>query len=309
MWEKIKNYGLQLGLDDIGCASPKVDYELLAILKKRIYCEYDLSIESNHLMARIDPKLHLKSVNSIVVCLVQIPIAHEYIVPKGSGRLSSLSWGLDYHIYLRKILNQLAKYMKTLDSNVETWIQVDTGPLHERHFAHNSGLGTIGKSGNFIHPTLGTYVAIGLILTNLDLPVGEAKPSICGECRRCIDACPGNAIKENGVLNPRECVSWLTQSKEELSEKQKRKMGDCLYGCDRCQLVCPQNSGIIEKSTQRWGKLFKYIDLEKIEGLSNREFKREYGTLSGSWRGKKTWLRNGKIIRSNQENLCYNRKE
>lgn len=299
--ESIKRRAIALGFDDFVCVSAAQLHKTRDILDKRRDFGWELEIEQRDHLKRVEPRMHFPSVETVMVGFVQIPIAQNLKIEPGWGNLSSISWGLDYHQVLGDLFKKLIEVLQIEYPGEKFVYQVDTGPLCERSFASRTGVGRIGRHGNFIHRTLGSYVAIGLLLTSLKLKsVDRQLKDICGDCNRCVNICPGGAISESGEVNPQKCVSWLTQKKSALTTQEARVMGSSLYGCDLCQLVCPQNKNIIQKCTNRWGSFTKRVELRKLSELSNREFKRSYGQLSGAWRGKKVWVRNAEIILKNQ---------
>ncbi|MDD7363610.1 MAG: QueG-associated DUF1730 domain-containing protein [Peptoniphilus sp.] len=268
-----------------------------SILRRRAESGERLPIEPEGIDARIDPRCSLAGAHSVFVAFEQTPFsAKEPKSVEGYGRLAGISRDVDYHILLSRKIEKLEALLKLEYPEVKTYRQVDTGPLYERGFAALTGRGYIGRNGSFIHERLGSYVAIGLLVT--DIEGGEtAHPSdSCGTCDACVRACPGRAIEESGKLYPTRCRSWITQKRGELTEEERRIMADWIYGCDVCQTVCPKNENIprafeVCDPTER-------IDLDAIEGESNRSFKRHYGHLSGSWRGAKQWKKNARYIRA-----------
>ncbi len=255
-----------------------------------------LPIEPEDMASRMDPARLLPSVASVFVAFEQVPFSEEEpAAMEGYGRLASFSRDVDYHILLNEKMEALEMYLQGAYPHVQWHRQVDTGPLYERGFAAMTGKGFIGRNGSFIHDRLGSYVAIGLLLTNLEGGIsGEPKGS-CGSCTACVDACPGRAIDSNGVLHPHRCRSWITQKREELTDGERAVMADWLYGCDVCQMVCPKNREI--DVVYRSDDPVEHIFLDGIEEQSNRSFKKRYGRLSGSWRGKRQWVKNARVIR------------
>lgn len=290
--EGIKN---KIGFHDLAHIPAVALHEMQAIFEKREREGRRLPIEPDSINERIDPRSVLPSARSIFVAFEQTPFAEK--TPEampGYGRLAGVSRDRDYHHLLRDKLRELERYLREEYPELESYLQVDTGSLYERGFAELTGRGFIGRNGLFIHDSLGSYVGIGLLLTNLsggDIKLSEKD---CGDCMRCVRACPGGALSEEGIVDPRRCRSWITQKRGELSERERHIMGDWLYGCDQCQIVCPKNRGIervfqVEDPVER-------ISLEAIRETSNRGFKKSFGRLSGSWRGAKQWKKNADYI-------------
>jgi len=219
------------------------------------------------------------------------------------GKISSSSWGKDYHVVLKDILEQMAKYIQSISNMNKYYISVDTSPLSERELAVRAGLGWIGKNTNLINKDLGSFVFIGALFTDIEifeLEENDISNDYCGDCRLCIDSCPVQAIDQKmRVLNTKLCLSQQTQEKDTETDFVKKKIKDTryIYGCDICQKVCPWNS-----KERVFNPLFKpkreevYININELLLESNSSFKRKYGHLSGSWRGKKVWQKNGKTI-------------
>lgn len=190
---------------------------------------------------RADPRLLLEGARSIVA------VAFPYFTDEPVGLPVSLyARGRDYHEVVREYLTAIAAEM-----GGQTRVCVDTAPLRERYWAVRCGLGFIGRNNQLIIPGLGSYFFLGFILTTEELTVtghvGEEVSNLrppaegCGECRRCVDACPGRALGADGRgLDARRCLSYLT------IEHRGPIDGPIptLYGCDVCQRVCPHNAAV-----------------------------------------------------------------
>ena len=190
-------------------------------------------------------------VRSIVVCALNYSADKPYSIEADDparGWISRYAWGTkDYHDALLPRLKQVEAAIKQLASergiNVETRSYVDTGPILERVYAHHAGIGWIGKNTCIIHPKMGSWLFLGVILTSLELPADTALPDRCGSCTRCIDACPTNAIVAPGKLDARLCIAYLTIEKRgTVPEELRPAMGHHIFGCDICQDVCPWNN-------------------------------------------------------------------
>lgn len=162
-----------------------------------------------------------------------------------AGRVARYAAGKDYHKVLKKKLIQLSDWLKQQNPLAETYISVDSGPTADRVLAEAAGLGFFGKNTCLIHPSKGSFFFIASLLTNLDLTSTPKKrmPN-CGDCTRCMDACPTGALKGPGQIDAKLCISYLTiENKGGIPEYLRSQVGDRLFGCDICQEVCPFNAG------------------------------------------------------------------
>ena len=222
---------------------------------------------------RINPAKSLATAKSVIV------LGKAYN-PSPTSNLSSLAYGTDYHITIRKLLKKIATQLKC-----NAHIMVDSGPLAERAFAVKAGLGFWGKNGMVISPKLGSYFNIGLLIVDIVLPYSQAINEKCPDnCRLCLDACPNNAIGK-----PMDCASYHTQKKSTLSLKE---MAGQLYGCDVCQVCCPFNPKAIKLST---------IDSQTIIDMSEDDFTCKFGHTAMSWRGLAHLKRNAKLFLKTQK--------
>jgi epoxyqueuosine reductase len=204
---------------------------------------------------RQDPASVLSAARSVIVCALNYNTQHPLSVhvPPGSpeddprGWISRYAWGDDYHAVLGAKLARLtaALHERFHEKFVARWY-VDTGPTHERVFAHHAGLGWLAKNTLLINEELGSFLFLGVILTTLDLlpsqSGAETPPDLCGTCRLCLDACPTGAFVEPYVMDARRCISYLTiELRGPIPEELRAPMGCHVFGCDICQDVCPWN--------------------------------------------------------------------
>jgi len=156
------------------------------------------------------------------------------------GVIARYAWGDDYHDLIEDRLRQLCDLLASVGGVQKPY--VDTGPVLERDFASDAGLGWNGKSTVQIHPRLGTWFFLGEILTTLPLPHDQPFGDHCGKCTRCLDACPTQAITAPRQLDARRCLSYLTiENKGSIPLGFRKAMGGRIYGCDDCLTACPWN--------------------------------------------------------------------
>jgi epoxyqueuosine reductase len=170
------------------------------------------------------------------------PLPDELSDDPSRGLISSYAWGLDYHDLMLPRLEELAAFIRTeAGDSIGTRTYVDTGPILERAYAAQAGLGFIGKNTCLIHPEMGTWLFLGEILVDVELEPTPSKTKVnCGTCRRCLDACPTGALVAPYTLDARRCISYLTiELKGPIPTELRPATGNWIYGCDVCQRVCP----------------------------------------------------------------------
>jgi epoxyqueuosine reductase len=206
---------------------------------------------------RLDPSRVLPTVRSIVsvACLYNTPRPYSTAIAEPDrAAVSRYAWGDDYHDVLRRRLRELVGWMADeAGAGFEALSLVDSGPVQERVFAEQAGLGWIGKNTCLINPVLGSWIFLAEILTNAELEPDRPGVDQCGTCRRCIDACPTGAIVEPYVLDATRCLSYLTiESRGAVAEPLRPAVGSRVYGCDICQDVCPWNRRAPESDDPAW---------------------------------------------------------
>lgn len=189
---------------------------------------------------RLDPERLLPGCRSVVaVALVYAPHGDS----PGWERIARYAHGRDYHDLVRPRLGALVALLREAGGpDVRSRAAVDTSAVLERDLAARAGLGWIGKNTNLLHPELGSYFFIGIVLTTAELAVDARVPDRCGTCTACLDACPTAAFAAPRVLDARRCIAYLTiEHRGAIEPALRDRLDGWLFGCDVCQEVCPWN--------------------------------------------------------------------
>ncbi|MFN2123234.1 MAG: tRNA epoxyqueuosine(34) reductase QueG [Candidatus Promineifilaceae bacterium] len=246
---ELRQRAADLGFNSVGvsiAAPAQRLYTYLRWLEDGRYGEMGYMARPDRVERRQNPQVILPGIRSIIsvglsYSTIKIPpdIAHD----PGRGRISSYAWGVDYHDLMTPKLEELAIWLRSLDSLVRSRVYVDTGAVLERDHGETAGLGFTGKNTMLIDPRNGSWFFLGEILTTLALP--PTKPAVmpsCGSCHRCLDACPTAAFPAPYELDSRRCISYLTiELKGWIPRDLRPLIGNWIYGCDICQEVCPFN--------------------------------------------------------------------
>lgn len=308
--EKIQMKAKEIGIDKIGFTHAEPFYPFEERIQAQREKGHHSGFEHPVLEERIYPDKIFDQPKSIISIALAYPSKMKQR-PKTKpgeprGMFARASWGIDYHDILRDRMNKLIEYIKEAaeEANLgESTFKpmVDTGELIDVAVAQRAGLGFIGRNGLLITEEFGSYVYLGEIITNIEFEVDEEVPFGCGDCTRCVDACPTGALLGDGRMNANLCLSYQTQTKGYMPNEFRQAMGRVIYGCDICQVVCPYNRGIdnhfhVEMEPEPEVTM---PELKPMLTISNREFREVYGPLAGSWRGKKPLQRNAVIALAN----------
>ncbi len=217
------------------------------------------------------------------------------------GRVSNYAWSPDYHRRLRELLGAVAREIDTAAGTHATAVVCDTRPLAERALAARSGLGWIGKHTNLISPSLGSFVFLGEVVTTLELPPDAPSRKSCGACRRCVNACPTQALRGDYTIDANRCISDLTQRTDAIPANMRPLLGDWVWGCDICQLVCPPTQSARPASSQWLPRDAETArpSLPELLRLSSGAFKRRFKNTAMGWRGAAVLRRNAAVALGN----------
>ena len=266
-------------------------------LKERLE-QTETPFTNKSLERRLLPSHHLSSVKSIIVlALPYAPLGEEIssVIAAADeqyiGLISSMALNLDYHKSIKGLLDELVQLISPHNHK----ILVDSGGLVEREWAVKAGIGFWGKNCCIISPSIGSFFNIGLLLTDLELPslifenesthlLGNTsnEKNNCGECTKCIEACPGKALTPFRLYH-KKCVSYIGSKKGELTEEEQKIMGRWVYGCDVCQRVCPHNEAVLPECPD--------ISLHNLM-MNEEKFNQIFGQTTLTWKGPEILKRN-----------------
>ncbi|UCG86250.1 MAG: tRNA epoxyqueuosine(34) reductase QueG [Gemmatimonadota bacterium] len=230
---------------------------------------------------------------------------NEVTRPAGSGRVAKYARGRDYHVALKRPLENLTWYVTSLGgADTIARYYVDAGPVPERELAQRAGLGWIGKNTMLLTPGRGSFFFLATVLTSLDLaPDDPFEADRCGSCRRCLDACPTKAFERERLLDSRRCISYLTiEHKGEILPAIRPLLGDWIFGCDVCQDVCPWNHKFATESRDpvlAMDPARAFEDLNTLIQISDAEFASRFGWTPLERPGKRRMQRNAAIASEN----------
>ncbi|MGZ8365210.1 MAG: tRNA epoxyqueuosine(34) reductase QueG [Nitrospira sp.] len=194
---------------------------------------------------RADPCQVLPGCRSIISLGINYLTDHRANEQPGYGRIARYAWGKDYHKLFDSRLKQLEQVIHRMAPDAHTRSYSDTGPIMEKAWAEQAGLGWIGKHSNLVSAEHGSWLLLGEILTTLELEADEPATDLCGSCTLCIQACPTRAITEPYVVDATHCISYLTielrGDEAAISHELQGGMGNKIFGCDDCLDVCPFN--------------------------------------------------------------------
>lgn len=243
----IKAWALELGFSQCGIADTDLSIEeprFQAWLDAGYHGE--MAYMANHGLMRCRPEqLQPGTLRVISVRLDYLPESAGFatnLAAADQAYISRYALGRDYHKLMRNKLQQLADKIKNKVGEFGFRPFVDSAPVLERPLAAKAGLGWIGKHSLLLNPNAGSWFFLGELLVDLPLPVDQAIDNDCGQCVACITMCPTGAIVAPYVVDARKCISYLTiEHPDDIPEELRAKIGNRIYGCDDCQLVCPVN--------------------------------------------------------------------
>ncbi len=239
----IKNEARRLGFD--ACGISKATFleaeapRLEAWLQNSFHGE--MRYMENHFDKRLDPRLLVPGAKSVISLLYNY--YPEAIQNESSYQISKYAYGEDYHLVIKKKLNEMVDSMQQIMGKFNARVFTDSAPIMERTWAQKSGLGWLGKNSLLINKSRGSFFFLAEIILDMELIYDSPfKSDHCGTCTQCIDACPTQAILPNNTVDGSKCISYFTiELKEEIPTQYKESFNDWAFGCDICQDVCPWN--------------------------------------------------------------------
>ncbi|MBF0154496.1 MAG: tRNA epoxyqueuosine(34) reductase QueG [Magnetococcales bacterium] len=245
--ERLRQQALLIGFDAAGFAEPALPphgEKFSDWLEQG--CQGDMAWLERHVERRQNPRLLLEGVASILVVGANYRPAGDpldYLKDPGAMGVSAYARNRDYHLVLKKRLKFLHRWLeKELGQSLPVRLFVDTAPVLEKPLAVLAGLGWQGKNTMLVSRRYGCWLFLAEIFLTLPLPPDVPEQDHCGDCRRCLDACPTGALQRPYWLDARRCLAYITiESRGDIPAEYQSSMGNRVYGCDDCVVACPFN--------------------------------------------------------------------
>ena len=248
---------------------------------------------------RKNPSLLMPESKSIIV----VGLPYSAVTPSNAelnGKIAFYALQYDYHFVIRNKLNQLLDYIKEIsEKDVKGSIFCDSAPLLEKELAQRAGLGWIGKNSLLISSQFGSFMNLGELFLNIELPHSAMKnKNLCGDCHLCIDVCPTQCIQADRTIKADHCISYLTiEQKGIIDQTLRSMMNSWIFGCDICQIVCPWNKNKI--SHYEISNIVHFYQQIKAKRFSNEQFLLEFGNTPIKRIKREGFLRNYAIALGN----------
>jgi epoxyqueuosine reductase len=270
----------QVGFDFVGFATAESLDKESENLQEWLDKKFQAGMEymERNFEKRKDVAQILPNAKSVISLGLNYYTPDSYSNDESSGKISRYAWGIDYHLIIWAMLDELEEALKKIDPEFESISYVDTGPVMDKAWAVRAGIGWLGKHTNVINREIGSWFFIANIITNYEFEYSEQIEDFCGSCTACLDACPTDAIVQEYVVDANKCISYLTiENKEKISEEFKGKFDNWIFGCDICQDVCPWNQKFpVESLIKDFKPQNKQIELDEILQMTESEFKEKF---------------------------------
>lgn len=303
----IEEQAYALGFDGFGVALPEIG-EAGARFSQWLEMGYagDMAYMARGEGKRRDPNLVLENIKSII-CLrtnyFTLDKGMDFLNFPERGDVSLYALNEDYHDIITPRLKDLEKIIQKEFEGCKTKIYVDTGPILEKPLAERAGLGWIGKHTNLLSEGVGSWYFLSEILVDVALPESEVAGNHCGTCRSCIDICPTDAIVAPYVLDSKKCISYLTiELKGVIPAEFRKAIGNRIYGCDDCQIVCPWNSYAVKTDDPAFKSLDSHFLLTDLIQMNDEEFRKRFKGSPIKRIKRRGLLRNVAIALGNSKN-------
>lgn len=316
--DQVKAAAYAAGFDLCGITSPNPIPESISRfehwLGQGMHGEMDWLARSS--VRRSYPRRLMGDAKSVIMLGLNYFQPNAAEVPPDSGRVSRYARGRDYHkviekktrAFVARLKRDIAGLSVAASENLEVKWWVDYGPMLERAYAAKAGLGYLGKNAMLINRQYGSWIFLSEVITNLELEFDD--PSAvnhgrCGKCRRCIEACPTGAIVDDGIVDARKCISYLTiERPTDIPTDLASRMGAMIFGCDICQEVCPHNGRAVATTQEEFDYrrgVGEFLHLPTILKLQTRE---EFLKLTAGTPltrpGLENLQRNARIVQNNK---------
>jgi len=232
----------------------------------------------------------------------------EILKQPQKAAISRYALGRDYHKLIRKKLKALAEKIKQEVAGFNYRVFTDSAPVMEKAIAEKAGLGWIGKHSNLLNSKAGSYFFLGEIYTNIPLPVSKKASFHCGTCTKCIDACPTKAIVAPFQVDARRCISYLTiEHKGPIPKEFHKAIGNRIYGCDDCQMVCPWNKFAQDSKVTDFlpRNQFDEPDIKELLSWDEETFLKKTEGSPIRRIGFESWRRNLHIVHANKYEIDH----
>jgi len=275
----IKEKALELGFSACGIAPVRELKDDATYLKAWLNAGYNGQMDymANHFEKRTNPALLVENAQSVIVVLLNY--ATDVLLAAKKLKIARYVQGDDYHLTVKQFLGVLFRFINETVAPAKGRMFCDSAPVLERRWAQQAGLGWTGLNRCLIHPKIGSFCFIGELVVDLKLGYDEPAAGDCGNCKRCVEACPTKAIEADGTLNASRCLSYLTgELKDDIPQEFHSSLQGYIAGCDSCQNVCPWNKEAANYVSPLWKtdeKLLK-MDDDAWRNLSEEAFKTQF---------------------------------